>query len=115
MEHVFEVIHRAGVKHPTAEPLSRRSKERTDDSEIEDDIPEMAVATRATSRQNRLVDTTPEKNLNEIREPTIPLREEIFYLAKHQRFLQHDTSHRRSIRVVIQSQKQRTFRETIAN
>lgn len=65
-------ILRAGVKQQAAEVLSRLKTGRRDDSDIGAGISVMTVTTRARSRRNKLVDTTPEEILNETQEPTPP-------------------------------------------
>lgn len=76
MEYEFDIFYRAGIKHQAADTLSRLNTEGTDGSHIEDDIPVMAVAIRTQSRQNKFVDTTLDKTLNEKTEPNLPTLDE---------------------------------------
>lgn len=58
LEYDFEIIHRSGDEHQTSEALWRLPTEETDDSDIADYSPVMAVNTRARFRQNKLVNSS---------------------------------------------------------
>lgn len=72
IEYVFEINHTAGAKHQAADASSRRKTKETDESDIDGDIPVMEVTTSARSGRNKLVDTMPEKTLNDTKGPTLP-------------------------------------------
>lgn len=77
MEYNFDIVNRAGVKHQAADALSRLLTKGTDNSDIYEEIPIMAVATPALKRLSNVQDSTPEQTFSETNEPQLPALDEL--------------------------------------
>lgn len=69
MEHNFNIFYRLGIKQQTVDGLSRLLTTGTDDSDIDDGISVMAVATRAEKKLSKFTDVMSEKTQKETSEP----------------------------------------------
>lgn len=74
MEYDFNIINKASIKHHATNTLSRLNSKKADDSDIDDDIPVMAVNTRAQTRWNKYAYTTLDTNVNETIEAKLSIR-----------------------------------------
>lgn len=76
MHYDFSIDHRAVVKHEAADALSRQLTKRTDESDINDEILIMVIATRALIKLSEIQEHAPKETHDETNEPQRPTVDE---------------------------------------